>query len=316
MNRESHQATSPQRREQDFETMQKNERIKRSIYERLNSSASMPDLLHREEHVTVERGVDVIKSERMIAERSVDVEEKPELRVQIHKGIEVTDESTQFVTVDEIKLPKRPIRGKVRKTPEIPVLPVKNSSDEEAVIEVEMNQEDVEEIVDETIIKPPTPPHRRQSRSNSLRASQIEFLSQLPPLVMPRKNINQSFVSIESVDETLVSEEQQHQAQQLKSILKTGQEEVHKVQRITFVNVPDSPSDTSEDERENQDIEEDVWSKIDTHRNQLKRYQEYQESSVKIEESPPPLPKTPPPLPKTPPPTGEEPNYLRDFTIA
>lgn len=309
MNRESYsgQSVGPQRRQQDYETMQKNERIKRSIYERLNSSASMPDLLQRDENVS-EQTVAVKKPERMI-ERRFDEEEKPELRIQIHKGIEVTDESTQFVTVDEIKLPKRPIRvGKVRRAPDIPVHAVQVSSDEIKNIQEDV---DVEEVTDETILKPPTPPIRRQSRSNSLRASQIEFLTQLPPLVMPRKNINQSFVSIDSVDETSLAneDEQQEQVQQLKSILKTGNEEVHKVHHITFINVPDSPSE-SDDERDREEIEEDVWSKIDMHRNQLRRYQETSSESEEIIEN------DPPPLPKTPPPNTEEPIYLRDFIIA
>lgn len=290
MNHDSYSYQRPvsgERSEKDLQTLEKNERIKRSIYERLYSSSSMPDLIQRD---------DYDYNEPKIKESHIEVAEK--MKIQIHKGIEVTDESTQFVTVDEIKLPKRPARAKVKKAPEIPIQippPIENQKSQE------------EEIIEVDPPKPPTPP-RRQSRSNSLRASQIEFLTQLPPLVMPRRNINQNYVPIHSVDESLISEEdqteKQPQQQQLKSILKSGNNEeaqtTTKTHHIKFINVPDSPIESSEDEG-------DVWDQINMHRNQLNRFKE--DESEKEEEIPPPLPKTPPPV-------IDEPSYLRDFVIA
>jgi hypothetical protein len=264
-------------------TMEKNERLKRSIHEKLYSSASMPDLLQRDEDV-----------------------KKVDTKIKILTGV-LVDESTDFVTVDEIT-PKRPIRVKMRRAPSIPVQQKKNEQN---------SKKEEQEIEPIQSPKPPTPPVRRQSRSNSLRASQKEILSaqQIPPLVMPRRNINQNFVTIESIDDDSNDQENQIKVEQPKSILKTGEDNhTTKGQHITFVNVPDSSS-SSDDDEENQD----VWTRIDMHRNQLKRLQEmesashFDESESSTQESE--MDETPP-LPKTPPPIVDEQPYLRDFSFA
>jgi hypothetical protein len=275
---------STKRHEKDLATLEKNERIKRSIHEKLFASASMPDLLRQEETSKVK------------------LKEEPKIEIKIHKGIEVTDESAQFVTVDEIQPPKRPIRAKVRRAPDPPKPPI---------------QTPVEEVI-EAIPKPPTPPVRRQSRSNSLRAAQIGFNSKLPPLVMSRKNMHQlNYVTINSVDESVITEEEPP----LKSILKTGNEESHsnKTHHITFINVPDS---SSEDEQDEFEQPQDIWSQIDLHRSQLKRYEEFEVEGVsrfdesESEEEELSDDDNPPPLPRTPPPISDEQPFLREFIIA
>lgn len=274
----------------DLATMEKNERLKRSIHERLYPSASMPDLLQRD---------DISKAK---------IDEKP-VEIKIHTGV-VVDESTQFVTVDEIKMPKRPVRVKMRRAPSIPTSQVKKE------------EQDVEDPPVQSP-KPPTPPVRRQSRSNSLRASQIEIPSSVPPVVMPRRHINQTYMTIESVDDS--SNEQPHQIEVPKSILKTDDHHhVTKVHHITFVNVPDSPPSSDDEEfRENRSVEEeetqDVWTRIDIHRSQLKRLQEM-ESVSRFDESDDPSQESDideiPPLPITPPPLNDDKPYLREFSFA
>lgn len=252
-----------ERREQDAILAEKNERIRRSIFQRLNSnSMSMPDLVQ------------------------CDV---PQKNLTIQKGVEeVLDEAAQYQTVDEIR--------EIKSVPKVSVKTnVENPKELKTEISSEMNDEEIE-----ILPRPPTPPLRRRSRTNSLKPVEpIEDSQDLavnkPPMVIPRKknvNYNSEKVHIKPIDQTDTSavgkiSVQDEEASKLtpKSILKS---QAHSAQphqtrtNVHFVNVPDSS-----DEEEN-DNDDDIWRRIDIHREKL--------SNKSIDfENPPPLPKTPPP---------------------
>lgn len=263
----------PQRREKNLANLEKNERLKRSIFERLYSSTNS------------------LTCDDNIMTRDFDNTKTSEIKILT--GV-VVDESTQFLTVDEIKMPKRPVRVKMRRAPSIPA--------QQALEDNFKNIEQEKEIE----FKPPTPPLvRRHSRSNSLRTSQDKI--KLHVVVMPRKNFNQTYIPSESNGQHFDNEHP-------KSILKISSDEnqthTPKIQHITFVNVPNSSSSSSSSS-ENECSEDDIWTRIDTHRSQLMRLHAYENDFSEVENDAPPLPKTPPP-----PPLGEEKPYLREFSFA
>lgn len=245
------------------------------------------------------------------------VDMKPRVEIKILTGV-VVNESTDFVTVDEMK-PKRPVRVKMRRAPSIPVQEPQKNAPENIKENKEEKRDDNDTLPTQSVN--PTPPVGRESRSNSLKMLQGEDVTQkMSPLMMPRRQINQTYISIESVDDT---NEQEQPTQVVKSILKTGDESysAKPVQHITFLNVPDSSSSSlSEDESTEEEIQ-DVWTKIDKHRIQLKRLQDmesvsgfYENDSSLHDESD--IEDQIPPLPKTPPPIIDEQSHLRDFSFA
>lgn len=297
-----------ERRETDPTLVEKNERLRRSIYERLNSSSSMsmPDLVQSESS-------NIMKKE---ASQSIDL--------TLHESTQVSLEEISHSIVDEIR------ENKALKT--IFVNPKDNSSDK---IVSEISREDKElpkieiekDIEEEELEIPPRPPTpiRRRSRSNSLKPLETtqnnQIVQDVPPIIIPRKkniNYNKNFNNHENIQPTdnkndyeivaakeILKHEEDSNQMTPKSILKSNEQQEHTTHQtkvnVHFINVPDSSSDDEYDDSIEID-NSDVWRKIDIHREQLMK--KYEVSNY-----------SPPPLPKTPPPSASD-SQQRDFQFA
>ncbi|KAG5680708.1 hypothetical protein PVAND_010199 [Polypedilum vanderplanki] len=258
---------------------EKNERLRRSIYESLHSndiSASMPDLVNES------------ISPKMM---------------KIQKGLEVSleEETDEYQLTDEVQEIKS-LESCSESQTSIQQEKEENEGDEINQIEEEEEKEEVIQI------KPPTPP-RRRSRSSSIKINQLladsPDINSIPvlPVVLPRKKqmlANSNNIEPESFEKTnneICEIERRRSSIDIipKSILKTSETTNNSNSTVHFINVPESSS--SEDETD--DYEDDVnrhysvWQQIDIHRDQLT--QSYQLNRNEESSSPPPLPKTPPP---------------------
>lgn len=283
---------------------EKNARIKRSIYERLNSkngfAASMPDLVQCDEQSFKERDNDYF------------VQPPPRKELTLQKGIEVSlDDATD--EIQEINIETVPTAKVISNAAQI------SEIEENVITEV-----DEEEEMNEIPVRPPTP-IRRRSRSNSLKPPQADDdknnqeIVLIPPPVKPRKKHANARNTLEFPTEVQQNEDlnaeinlerrpshSQDSNATPKSILKSNDETSnHSKPNVHFINVPDS-SESDDDEYgrsytnqvninfdDDDDDDDDIWKKIDLHRTQLsKKYVVYGSDE---ENGPPPLPKTPPP---------------------
>ena len=162
------------RREHDSILAEKNERLRRSIYERLNSTSSMPDLVNDSQPGTYAQKV----------EDSI---------LNIQKGVESElDENSHYQIVDEIHDTKSvesiPVRVKQN--------PVKAKSSEKSV---QKEPNDTMAKQDQNLI-PPKPPARRRSRASDLthpeEKKDVQEIQITPPVVKPRKRITHLTVKI------------------------------------------------------------------------------------------------------------------------
>lgn len=228
-----------ERKSQDIETLQKNERIKRSISDRLYSrqSVSMPDLVQCDE-------INVLYRERSVDEAIHKQISQPVINIQ--KGIEesLDDDATHYQTVDEIKefrVVTRPIRAKIKLTSVIAenekqMENVKNDKKEEKLLTstsmIVEEKKELEHVITEEEkeekLPPPKPPTplRRRSRSNSLKDSQqsnapvIAVRSSIiqkdiendspatPPVALPRKKHLNSNIKKEEITELNTAREE------------------------------------------------------------------------------------------------------------
>ena len=165
------------RRQRDSIVAEKNERLRRSIYERLNSNSSMPDLVNDSQPGTYERKI-----------------EEPILVIQ--KGVESElDETAHYQIVDEMQ--------HLKSVESIPVIvkesPVNETSPKISGINSQKDKNDKTIQNDKESDNfqnkiPPRPPARRRSRGSSLTPSEgkeekkeVQEVQKIPPVVKPRK---------------------------------------------------------------------------------------------------------------------------------
>jgi len=165
------------RREHDSILAEKNERLRRSIYERLNSTSSMPDLVSDSQPGTYAQKV-----------------EEPILNIR--KGVESElDESSHYQIVDEIHNTKSvesiPVRVK-----QSPV----NAKTSEISVQKESNDTMAKNGKQDQNLVPPKPPARRRSRASDLTPpadkKDVQEIQVIPPVVKPRKRITKLAVII------------------------------------------------------------------------------------------------------------------------
>ncbi|CAG9805694.1 unnamed protein product [Chironomus riparius] len=172
------------RRERDSMLAEKNERLRRSIYERLNSTSSMPDLVNDSQPGTYERKF-----------------EEPILVFQ--KGVESElDEAAHYQIVDEIHDTKLvetvPVRVKERPVKEISAQTFEMCAPKKTIDSVAESDEKIEIIKDSN---PPKPPVRRRSKASDLtppkEKKDVQGNQIIPPAVKPRKKISNLTVTID-----------------------------------------------------------------------------------------------------------------------
>jgi hypothetical protein len=259
---------------------EKNERIKRSIYERLhsNNSVSMPDLVQRDD------GKRLSPPAKMMA---------------IQKGLEMSleEESDEYQMIDDEVVQE--------------IKPTEAFFEAQTLLDEEKDASVPEEIEEEISQARPPTPIRRRSRSNSIKnqlansqpspddidLSENANLSEIPPAVKPRKKHVLASNTIEHASFEVEENRRSSIDVAPKSILKNSETSAHSSSTVHFINVPESSS--SEDEadfyRENENFS--VWQQIDMHRMQLTKAFQLNNDDDSLAENapPPPLPITPPP---------------------
>ncbi|XP_070491472.1 neurofilament heavy polypeptide-like [Chironomus tepperi] len=173
---------SVHRRERDSMLAEKNERLRRSIYERLNSTTSMPDLVNDSQAGTYQQKAD-------------------ESFLVIQKGVESElDESAHYQVVDEIHDTKivETVPVRIKESPvSAPTfeLCVKPKESHEKITKTGNENETIQNST------PPKPPVRRRSKASDLTPpkdkKEVQEIQNIPPPVKPRKRISHLTVKID-----------------------------------------------------------------------------------------------------------------------